>query len=130
MLMFLQCMESSVHNGGGKIDPPLATLAETEIQLVTTFTNGSKIIQCSIKLLSRPRFLMMRRCLKVLGSELPKPSKETLLLPIREFITLMSHLICTLEIDLIKVQNTAQLRVGLEHILALLQGVLFEILHK
>ena len=33
MLMFLQCMESSVHNGGGKIDPPLATLAETEIQI-------------------------------------------------------------------------------------------------
>ena len=33
MLMFLQCMESSVHNGGGKIDPPLATLTETEIQI-------------------------------------------------------------------------------------------------
>ena len=33
MLMFLQCMESSIHNGGGKIDPPLATLTETEIQI-------------------------------------------------------------------------------------------------
>ena len=57
---------------------------------------------------------------------------EKVILPaiMREFITLMSHLICTLEIDLIKVQITAQLRVGLEHILALLQGVLFEKLQK
>ena len=33
MLMFLQCMESLVHNGGGKLEPSLASLAETEIQI-------------------------------------------------------------------------------------------------
>ena len=33
MLMFLQCMESSIHNGGGKLDPSLASLEETEIQI-------------------------------------------------------------------------------------------------
>ena len=35
--MFLQCMESSVHNGGGKLDPPLASLTETEIQIKAEF---------------------------------------------------------------------------------------------
>ena len=33
MIMFLQCMESTVNNIGGKLDPPLSTMDETNLSM-------------------------------------------------------------------------------------------------
>ena len=71
MLMFLQCMESSVHNGGGKIDPPLATLTETEIQI-----KGADFQPTSADVSKAKRKFPW--CKKEVKSEIPNNSKNPL----------------------------------------------------